>query len=191
MRKSIAFASLIATLGLTGCPEDNTADAVQRKQQEALSSEASRQVGMPGITNFTERRMLKKVLELRDQAISTHTYVMNLQGQLFHVCESLGYGLPYSTQFTNPSYIANSYSQGGFAILPQADPNGLFSPASAEGTWVACVDEKKKDYDVIYVEPRIIVSPFKLRSVGEWQLAAPQAEEPKKEFHGMDGGIPR
>ena len=46
--------------------------------------------------------------------------------------------------------------------MPQADPNGLFSPESAEGTWVLCSDPSGNgETRPVYVEPRIIVSPFK------------------------------
>jgi len=51
----------------------------------------------------------------------------------------------------------------GYVTLPQADPNGLYSPASAEGTWVLCVDHKDNKPKPIYVEPRIIVSPIALQ----------------------------
>lgn len=49
-----------------------------------------------------------------------------------------------------------------YAVLPQADPNGLFSPASAEGTWILLKDPHGSDVKPVYVEPRVIVSPFKL-----------------------------
>ena len=47
--------------------------------------------------------------------------------------------------------------------LPQADPNGLFSPPSAEGTWVMCKDPNSDKVEPIYSEPRIIVSTFPLK----------------------------
>ena len=47
-------------------------------------------------------------------------------------------------------------------IVPQADPNGLFSPASADGTWVMCLNPETNQAAPLYVEPRIIVSPFEL-----------------------------
>jgi hypothetical protein len=46
--------------------------------------------------------------------------------------------------------------------MPQADPNGLFSPASAEGTWLMLVDPKTGDPRVVYIEPRLVVSPIPL-----------------------------
>jgi hypothetical protein len=48
--------------------------------------------------------------------------------------------------------------------LPQADPNGLFSPTSAEGTWVMCKDPKGGEVKPVYIEPRIVVSPFKMEA---------------------------
>ena len=54
----------------------------------------------------------------------------------------------------------------GYAL--QAEPNGLFMPSTAEGTWVICAGEKAGDIRPIYVEPRVIVSPFKLHSISEY-----------------------
>ena len=47
-------------------------------------------------------------------------------------------------------------------VLPQADPNGLFSPASADGTWVLCADPKGGKARPVLVEPRAVFSPFRL-----------------------------
>ena len=38
---------------------------------------------------------MKTIIELRDQAISTTTYLVDLNGQLHKFCDSVGYGLPY------------------------------------------------------------------------------------------------
>jgi hypothetical protein len=56
--------------------------------------------GMPTIVNFEERKMLKRVLEIRDQAINTATYIVDMNGHPHKICDSIGYGFPYSTQFT-------------------------------------------------------------------------------------------
>jgi hypothetical protein len=69
-------------------------------------------------------------------------------------------------------------TQHGYAILPQADPNGLFAPSSAEGTWVMCKDPGGSDVRPVYIEPRIVVSPFKL----DHMLGAP-APAPEKAPH--------
>ncbi len=35
-------------------------------------------------------------------------------------------------------------------------------PSSAEGTWVSLKDPNSDDVKVVYIEPRVVVSPFKL-----------------------------
>jgi hypothetical protein len=55
---------------------------------------------MPAIKNFRERRLLKSILEMRDQeGLTTFTYTYNeMTGQLVFFCDSIGYGIPYATQ---------------------------------------------------------------------------------------------
>ena len=164
MKKTLVFILLV--FGLVACNSEVTqnSDTIQKQQSERLIAEGTAQVGMPAIKNFRERKLLKDILELRDQTgLVTYTYVWNeMQGRKVFFCESIGYGIPYATQFTNPQKIADSRHQYGYAILPQADPNGLFSPASAEGTWVMCKNPNGNEVKPVYVEPRIVVSPFRL-----------------------------
>jgi hypothetical protein len=147
-----------------------TTDKKQAAQQEQLSSEAAAQVGMPGITTFTEKRMVRMLYELRDKNVATFSYVMDLNGHLWHVCDSVGYGLPYGVQFTNPLRPAKTWEtdERGNITLPQAEPNGLFMPPTAEGTWIMCAGPKGA-IDPVYVEPRVVVSPHKLHATGDWQ----------------------
>lgn len=166
---------ILAVFGLTGCPEPQrqTSDQAQREQQEKMLAEATQQTGMPGIVNFRERKLAKLILELRDQeGLVTYTYLENMQpavvpgktalgGKLIYLGESIGYPLPYATQYTNPQKVEKENVNYGYAILPQADPNGLFSPASAEGTWVLLKNPKDKEVSPVYVEPRLVTSTFK------------------------------
>jgi len=147
---------------LHGCDEQNS-DTIQSQQQERILQEGTSTVGMPAIVNFRERRLLKDILELRDQkSFVTYTYLFSEQtGKLRFFCNSVGYGIPYATQFTNPQKMQH-YTSGAHVTLPQADPNGLFSPSNAEGTWIMCATPKTGDAVPVYVEPRVIVSPFKL-----------------------------
>jgi hypothetical protein len=103
--------------------------------------------------------VLKQIIELRDTKVSTITYIRDMNGNLHKVCNSIGFGIPYATQYTNPQ--KREYNG---IVLPQADPNGLFSPASAEGTWVLCSNPKKpSEVAPVYIEDRITVSPFELQ----------------------------
>ena len=159
--KTIVSVAALAVLGLTltGCIEENS-DDTQRYQQEQILKEGTAQSGMPAIKNFRERKLLKQIIEMRDQdGLVTYTYtVPETTGRPVFLCNSIGYGLPAAMQYTNPQ----KYEMSG-ATLPQADPNGLFSPDSAEGTWVMCSDPSGSGKTrPVYVEPRVIVSPFKL-----------------------------
>ena len=170
MRKAIVLALL--ALVAWGCDYKPTSDEVQRDQQEKILAEATSAVGMPAIRNFREKRLLKMVLEMRDQeGLVTYTYMENLQpavvhgktalgGKLTFLAQSIGYGIPYATEFTSPQKLER-YSSYGPVVLPQADPNGLFAPSSAEGTWIMVLGTDGKTQP-IYVEPRVVVSPFRL-----------------------------
>ena len=159
MKKLLLVLPLIALL--SACDDHPNSRQIEAQKQEEIQLQAVQSVGMPAITNFAEKRMFKDILELRDKNVPTTTYLVGMNNQLTKVCDSVGYGLPYATQYTNPQMRVGS--QNGVVTLPQADPNGLYSPASADGTWVLCVDHKDGKAKPIYIEPRIIVSPFALQ----------------------------
>lgn len=168
MKQSVLMlgVAMMATVVLVGCDDiPATADKTQARQQETLMKEATAQTGMPAIKNFRERKLMKEILELRDQdGLSTYTYTFSeLTGKRQFFCDSVGFPFPYATEYTSPQRpaLATETHEAGNLALPQADPNGLFSPASAEGTWVMCLDPTSQKVRPVYVEPRIIVSPFK------------------------------
>jgi len=157
--------SLIAIMCIaTGCIPEDSADAKQAAQTEKAMQEANAQIGMPAIVNFQERKLAKMIFELRDQEdLTTYAYIVNkMTGRLIYVGRCVGYGLPYSVQFTNPERIAWTSSQGGAATLPQPDPNGLFMPSGLSATWLMMIDPKTKSPRPVYFEPEIVVSPFPL-----------------------------
>lgn len=145
---------------LTACPETDNAEKRQAEQTRALLGEADRQIGMPLITNFTEKKFAKHILELRDKSIATHTYVQNkMQGCFIYLGTSLGYGLPYAVQFTNPEKKGKWVESPN---LPQADPNGLYMPDSLSATWVLLYSKEADKAQPVYVEQELLISPFKL-----------------------------
>ena len=153
---------LFLTVGLVGCFK-NTTDDEQAEQTEESLAEANRQIGMPAIANFQERKLAKMIFELRDQAdLTTYAYIVNhMTGELVFIGRCVGFGLPYSVQYTNPERpVYSNYHQS--YTLPQADPNGLFMPSGLSATWLMMVDPKTKEVRPVYIEPQIIVSPFKL-----------------------------
>lgn len=161
----LALAPILGGADGDGCSTP-TAEQKQSRQQQQLMGEGLAQTGMPSIKNFRERKLLKDIYELRDQnGLVTYTYLYNqMTGALVFFCNSVGYGIPYATEYTNPQQ--DTYYTSGSSVhltIPQADPNGLYSPSSAEGTWVMCAPPNGGDAQPVYVEPRVIVSPFALK----------------------------
>ena len=143
-----------------GCDMQESSDQQMNRQQEKLAKEAVSELGLPAIKNFTEKRFMKMIIELRDQPnLINYAYLFaENSGQLVFIGKCVGYGIPYATQYTNPE--VETY-QGN--TKPQADPNGLFSPASADGTWLMLIDPQTNKPKVVYIEPKILVSPFPLK----------------------------
>lgn len=151
----------IAAVFLMACGRGPTnSDAVQSARQEAVVAEGVAQVGVPAITNFREMKLLKDIYELRDQdGLTTFTYLYSeMTGRLTLLCPSIGYGVPYSTQFTNPSKVVDLGTAP--VSIPQSEPNGTFSPNSSTATWVTCADPSGGKARLVYVEPVVVVSPF-------------------------------
>lgn len=149
--------AVIGAVTLQGCTQrPATADETQNAQQEKLSAAAVAAVGMPDITNNAEKRMMKEILEERDKMHRTWTYMRDMQGRFHFVCDSVGYGLPSATQYTSPAKIDRNYgSAGGNVVTPQADPNGLYSPAATDATWVLCLNPKTKKAEAQYFEDKV------------------------------------
>lgn len=165
--KRLILCSILVMATLAACEGSPTSDDKQQAQQEKILDQGTSQVGMPNIVNFQRRKLMKQIYEMLDQeGLVTYTYLeAEMPGQVGDkLCTSIGYPLPVAMQFTNPMKIAYHSSQVGVLSLPQADPDGLFSPSSAEGSWVVCQNPHKPEQTgVVYSEPRLIVSPFPLK----------------------------
>lgn len=166
MRTKVALLAVLAValMGDDCSGTTPTSETLQNQAQERTNLNAVRAVGMPAIDHFFEKRQLKSIYELRDRAVSTTTYIVDLYGKLHKICDSVGFGIPYATQYTNPQQPLEGRGAGEFSTLPQADPNGLYSPATADGTWVLCLNPKTKQTQPTYIEPRVLVSQFPLQT---------------------------
>lgn len=160
--KTIPTIAFVA-LALAGCGEDSPTSDQQESQKTAqTTAAAAKEVGFPSITNFYEKRLLREIYERRDQSdLGTFAYVQGLDGRLTCLGKAIGYGVPYSTQFSNPQRLVGSIYQGGAPTMPQPEPNGLFTPEGMSATWLQLV-APNGDIHVVYVEPTIVVSPFRL-----------------------------
>jgi len=168
--RPIFFALLVGIVAIaflfSGCSDGATTPSTDRQQTaqtERMVAEAQRQVGMPAITNFTERKFAKMITELRDTEVATFTYIVDMNGVRHFLTESIGYGIPYSVQFTNPArpLWETGYQSIAGVTVGQPEPNGLFMPTSSSATWVLAVTPEG-GISPMYVESEILVSTFRL-----------------------------
>ncbi len=165
--KKIAMILLVVAVVFTffqACDApQQTSDRVQAAQTEQMLQELNREVGLPNITNFQQKKLMKMIMEECDkESLICYAYLQSeMTGKLVYIGKYLGYGIPFSAQFTNPEKIAYKQHNVGAVTLPQADPNGLFMPTSSSATWLLMVDDTNTPR-VVYLEPSIVVSPFKL-----------------------------
>ena len=162
--KRLLFVLLLVSccLSLVGCYNAPNADSKQSTAQEKIQAEIVAQLGIPNVKNAREARLVKDLIEMRDrEGITTYLYVFSQGiGKWVFIGESIGYPVPYSTQYTSPSKIVG---WGGHPIvMPQAEPNGLYSPSSAEGSWAWLKDPNGKDAKPAYFEERINCFPFRI-----------------------------
>ena len=121
----IALLLSFLSVSFTACTDKkSSADEVMADYTADLMSEAQAQVGNPNIVNFQERKLAKMIFELRDKEdLICYAYIKNeMTGKLNYIGKCVGFGLPYSVQFTNPEYVVKNSSYG-YGTLPQPDPN--------------------------------------------------------------------
>ena len=167
MKKNILFfiAVIVLSVCFIGCEERSSVDKVQKKQTEQLMAESQRQTGMPNIVNFQQKKLMKMIYELCDKEdLICYAYIKSdYQGKLVFIGKCIGYGIPFSAQYTNPEKAEALYSGGsGVYTIPQPDPNGLFMPTSSSATWLIMIDLQTNEGRPVYVEPEIVISPFPL-----------------------------
>ncbi len=171
--KFVIGCMLIVSILLSSCGNNTTpanrADKERQQEMEIVVEQAEKMVGVPNIKNFTEMKMRKFTYELCDNPkLKTYTYLMDQNGHLHFLCNSIGHGVPYSSRMNNPDKIVNGCLNNNSGhcepeVLPQAEPNGLFEPMFADATWVLAVDEESGLISPMLVEFPIIVSQFPLK----------------------------
>jgi len=174
MKKMIGLVlSVVLVSGMmSGCSEVEKSSTTKEKEyQEELMQQSTNEIGMPEITEFYEKKLAKEIFEKRDDSkLVCYAYSQNLEGKFVFVGKCLGYGLPYSTQYTNPMKLASSYSDA--TALPQSDPNGLYGASGLSATWLMMIDEETGGNYIMYCEPTIVVTEHKIpkRLVEDWSL---------------------
>ncbi len=161
----LVMVMIIVSFLMFGCDEitRNEADNKQTEQTEKMMVELNNQIGLPNISNFQQKKLMKMVYELCDKEnLICYAYLKSdLSGKLVYLGRCIGYGIPFSAQYTNPMKRITRFNDTG--TIPQADPNGLYMPTSSSATWLMLIDEETNEPGVAYIEPEIVVLPFMLK----------------------------
>ncbi len=155
---------IVAFAILVGCEQNQSSDKKQAAQTEKLMTEANNQIGLPNIVNFKQKKLMKQIYELCDkEELICYAYIKSdYQGKLFFIGKCIGYGIPFSAQYSNPEKSVYTTNQSGVSTMPQPEPNGLFMPTSSSATWLMMIDPETKKPRPVYLEPEIVVSAFPL-----------------------------
>ena len=129
--------------GCTAAPR--SAASVEQQSQDLQMQQFLRNQPVPSFDWSLERHMLIHLYAARQKATNTFSVVQSeFTGKILWSCPSMGFPLPYATQLTNSLQLIQKNDSGHWydGVVGQQEPNGLFSPPAADGTWVPCVDEK-------------------------------------------------
>ncbi len=153
-------------LMLAACSSEPKPDSAAQRQTKATRTSmdaADREIGMPRIKNFAQRKLLKNAYEDMDQTTLVYVYAQALDGKFVCLGQAVGYGVSLGTQFTAP--WVNEYpgmSERGIGQVAQPEPNGLYMPDSGAATIVNLVDPETGVARTAIAEPNIVTTPNKL-----------------------------
>jgi len=136
---AVVAIGLLTTGSAAGCTGESSAAQEDEATSEQMLKDYQKSQPVEIYKYSQYRENLRDVLRTQADATPTTTFVFN-QGVAdpILVCPSIGFPIPSTAQLTNPQQIARSY-QGGYAIMPQVEPNGVFTGESS-GTYVVCRD---------------------------------------------------
>lgn len=168
------LAPIVLLASVAAC-SSGTNPAAERQAQATrqLADEADRQIGMPRVTNFAQRRTLARAYEDMDRTLLTFAYTQDLSGKFVCLGQAIGYGIGLGTQFTSPTYpqrIRVPYnsdgdtSSTGAEVYEQAqpEPNGLYMPDAAPATAIALINPANGEARIAIIEQNLLTVPFEL-----------------------------
>jgi hypothetical protein len=132
--QSLSFAIIVvialSSLG-SDCSQESADSSMVNAQQKVYATTQP----IPQFTWSQDRDNLIQIYKMKNEARNTYAVVRSTNsGEILWHCPSVGFPLPADTQLTNP--LQQVYQA---AVIEQAEPNGLFSSKSTDGTYVICV----------------------------------------------------
>lgn len=171
MHKITACAALAIACLLSACSYQAvpvTADQKAAVQQEDIAKRAQDEVGIYQPTHFTRKRLANRIGQMLDDPnLATISYAQGLDGKLRCIGHTIGFPLPSATQSTSPQkwepkplfysngttsdYVGREFGE----LVPQSEPDQLFSPTSADATWLLLVNDKTGQAAPAYFEGHV------------------------------------
>ena len=161
MRKLFATLAVVGLIA-AGCtqPNANSQEAAIVNQQQAIYSQTQ---PVPIYDYSQDRATLLQIYNAKNEARQTWAVVLSNNGVPIWTCPSYGFPIPATTQLTNPSSVGQPNTLTSGIVLPQAEPDGLYTGTNL-GTYVLCV-RPNGDIVPIYAEPLVMSFPFAVKIV--------------------------
>lgn len=159
MKKVLTAVLLAGVVALTATACTSTTSAGQKAAKQSVNSEQeSIANGLKAIEktqplprfNYSQlRQNLIEIQTAQAQTTQTTSFFFNLGVQNpTQVCPSIGFPIASTTQLSNPEQKITDVGRSngsGNVVLPQIDPNGVYSGQST-GTYVMCLNAEGKAY---------------------------------------------
>jgi hypothetical protein len=156
IKLAFAMAMLAFVLGCEPASDLKERTDVERQQALYVTTQPP-----PFFDWSLERHLMTKLYEARNNAVTTYSYLQSpYTGKILSFCPSLGYPIPATSQLTNPQ---RRVPESG-VVLPQAEPNGLYTPSSTSATWVMCLGPDG-NVEPVYWESNVATYPRPMKEV--------------------------
>jgi len=152
----------IAALGLIGFAAAACSSNAVYTDQNTVNKqqEIYQQVQPVPLFDFSEQRhTLIQIYQAKNQARQTWAVIQSITGEFIYACPSIGFPIPADTQLTNPEQ-----NLGSGAVVPQAEPDGLYTSANTDATYVLCI-RANGNVVPIYTEQKVTLFPFEVKIV--------------------------
>lgn len=145
MKKALwVFLVLVVMAGCTSANFHESLD-VNRQQAQYVNNQPP-----PFFDWSLERHLMTELYTSRNDAVATWSLTWDtFRGKISWECPSIGFPIPGGTQLTNPMSDLRTSDP-----VPQAEPNGLYSPSTSAGTYVMCLNDDGT-VSPVYVEDNV------------------------------------
>lgn len=161
MKRMIILLAGVA-LALGACTGNQSLNADQAQTNTQLQQYQKVQP-VPYYNWSEQRNTLIQIYNAKNEARNTWAVVESMTGVALWACPSVGFPIPADTQLTNPDQIATTVPPGSSTIydgvVPQMEPDGLYSSTSTDATYVLCI-RPNGDTVPIYTEQKVSMFPF-------------------------------